>query len=121
MINDGDRKLGEKIAREMELFEEELLRNGITERTADRLNRIQQQLMRLENAALQQGEREERESTTNKNYFRNPILTKPEVFERREDEIEFLNRQALPLRRIYRDRVKLYFNKSDNVPLPDRL
>jgi len=121
MLNDGDRKLGEKIAREMEVFEEELLRNGITERTADRLNRIQQQLMRLENAALEQGERKERESTTNKTRFTNPILTRPEVFERTGDEIEFLNREALPLRRIYREKVKLYFNKSDNVPLPDGL
>jgi hypothetical protein len=119
MLNDGDRKLGEKISREMELFEEELLRNGITERTADRLNRIQQQLMRLENASLEQGERKERESSTNRETFTNPILTRPEVFERREEEVEFLNRQALPLQRIYREKVKKYFNKSDKVPLPD--
>ena len=120
MLNDGDRKLGEKIAREMELFEEELLRNGITERTADRLNRIQQQLMRLENAALEQGERKERESTTNQEVYTNPILTRPEVFKRKEDDVEFLNRQALPLQRVYREKVKQYFNKSDSLPLPDR-
>jgi hypothetical protein len=121
MLNDGDRKLGEKIAREMELFEEELLRNGITERTADRLNRIQQQLMRLENATLQQGEKKDRESTTNRKSYENPILGRPEVFERRTDEVEFLNRQALPLRRLYRERVKAYFNKSDSIPPPNGL
>ena len=113
LINEGDRKLAESIVREMELFEEELLRNGITERTAERLNRIQQQLMRLENAALEQGERKERESRTNTEIFANPILTRPEVFERKWDEIEFLNRQVLPLRRLYQDRVKRYFSKSD--------
>ncbi|MFZ9030647.1 MAG: DUF4175 family protein [Robiginitalea sp.] len=121
MINEGDRKLAESIAREMELFEEELLRNGITERTAERLNRIQQQLMRLENAALEQGEREERQSRTNTDVFDNPVLTRPEVFERKEDEIEFLNRQVLPLRRLYRERVKRYFSKSDRISLPNGL
>ncbi|MEJ2583574.1 MAG: hypothetical protein P8Z38_00570 [Robiginitalea sp.] len=119
LINEGDRKLGERISREMELFEEELLRNGITERTAERLNRIQQQLMQLENATLQQGERKERESRTNKDVFTNPIMTRPEGFKRSKDEIEFLNRQVLPLRGIYRKKVKLYFNQSDNIPLPD--
>ncbi len=117
MIREEDRTLGEKIAREMELFEEELLRNGITQRTADRLNRIQQQLMRLENASLQQGERKERESKTNERGFENPVLTKPEAFERRRDEIEFLNRQALPLRHLYREKVKTYFNSRDSIPL----
>jgi hypothetical protein len=121
LINEGDRKLGESIAREMELFEEELLRNGITERTAERLNRIQQQLMRLENATLEQGEQKERESKSNNDIFDNPIITRPEVFERKKDEIEFLNRQALPLRHLYRERVKQYFSKSDRISLPNGL
>ena len=121
LINEGDRKLGESIAREMELFEEELLRNGMTERTAERLNRIQQQLMRLENATLEQGEQKERESKSNNDIFDNPIITRPEVFERKKDEIEFLNRQALPLRHLYRERVKQYFSKSDRISLPNGL
>ena len=115
LMNEGDRKLAEQIAREMELFEEELLRSGITERTADRLNRIQQQLMRLENAALEQGEKRERESESTKRTFSNPILTRPEVFERNRRDIEFLNKEALPLRRIYRERVKEYFNRNDSI------
>ena len=121
MINESDRKLGERIAREMELFEEEILRNGITEKTADRLNRIQQQLMRLENAALEQGEEEERESRTNSELFTNPILTRPEVFEKKEQELEILNRQPLPLRRQYQERVRTYFGTNDTIPLPNGL
>ena len=121
MINESDRKLGERIAREMELFEEEILRNGITEKTADRLNRIQQQLMRLENAALEQGEEEKRESRTNSEAFTNPILTRPEVFEKKEQELEILNRQPLPLRRQYQERVRTYFGTNDTIPLPNGL
>jgi hypothetical protein len=119
MINDSDRSLGERIAREMEIFENELLQTGITEKTADRLNRIQQQLMRLENATLKQGLEEQRESSTRKNDFENPVLTPPEIFGRKQREIEFLNREALPLRRQYRDRVKKYFIGRDSVPLSD--
>ncbi len=119
MINDADRSLGERIAREMEIFENELLQTGITEKTADRLNRIQQQLMRLENATLKQGLEEQRESSTRKNDFENPVLTPPEIFGRKQREIEFLNREALPLRRQYRDRVKKYFIGRDSVPLSD--
>ncbi|MEJ2161889.1 MAG: hypothetical protein P8X60_00795 [Robiginitalea sp.] len=119
MINESDRKLGEQIAREMELFEEEILRNGITERTADRLNRIQQQLMRLENATLRQGERKERESQSNTQTFDNPILTKPEVFKKDRMDIEYLNRQPLPLRRLYQEKVRRYFRSNDTIPLPD--
>ena len=121
MIRDSDRKLGEQIAREMEMFEEEILRNGITQRTADRLNRIQQQLMRLENAALQQGERQERESKSNREVFNNPVITRPEAFEKDRDELEILNRQALPLRRIYQEKVRQYFGNNDSIPPSDRL
>ena len=120
MIDESDRKLGEQIAREMELFEEEILRNGVTERTADRLNRIQQQLMRLENAALKQGQRSERESKTNYDPFANPILTRPEIFKKERQESEILNRQPLPLRRLYQERVKSYFGANDTIPLPNR-
>ena len=66
MINDADRSLGERIAREMEMFENELLQTGITQKTADRLNRIQQQLMQLENAALKQGLEDRREGVPEK-------------------------------------------------------
>ncbi len=116
MISEADRELAKKIAREMELFEEELLRSGITERTTQRLNRIQQQLMQLENAALEQGEDQKRTSTSNQELFKNPVLTPPDVFQRSQREVEILNREALPLQQIYRDRVRMYFRQNDSVP-----
>ncbi len=119
MINDSDRKLGEQIAREMEQFENEILTNGITQKTAERLNRIRQQLMRLENATLKQGEDERRESNRTTKDFSSPVITAPEVFKQSEKETEYLNREALPLRRKYRNRVKQYFIGRDSVPLPN--
>ena len=72
------RDLGRKLTLQMEQFENELLENGITERTLNRMNQIQHQLMKLENAALRQGKKKERESKTNKEVYESPILTRPE-------------------------------------------
>lgn len=113
MIDNSDRELARRIAQEMEQFEDELLRNGVTTRTADRINRIQQQLMKLENASFQQGEKEERESQTNRKTYINPVTTRPEVFENEGENIEILNRQVLPLRRIYKNKIKAYFQDDD--------
>lgn len=113
MINEEDKNLTKKLLRQMEEFESQLLENGITEKTISRINQIQHQLLKLENAALQQGEKEERESKTNQESFRTPITTRPELLKEQNQEIEILNRQTLPLRQNYQSRVKLYF-KDDN-------
>ncbi|MDC6387838.1 hypothetical protein PP182_04055 [Maribacter sp. PR1] len=113
LINDGDRKLGEKLIRQMEDFQNELLENGITQRTITKANTIQYELLKLENAALKQGRKSERESNTNKQDFTNPITTKPSLLDNYRNEIEILNRQALPLRQNFQNRVKEYFKDND--------
>lgn len=113
MMNEGDRKLGEKLVKQMEDFERDLLENGITQRGLAKVNRIQHELMKLENATLKQGKESTRESTTNKSSFVNPITTKPSVLENYRNEVEILNRQALPLRQNYQNKVKEYFKGND--------
>ncbi len=113
MINNNDRKLGEKLLKQMEDFENDLLRNGITQRTIDKANMLEYELLKLENAALKQGKKEERESNLNKERFQNPILAKPVLPENYNNDIEILNRQALPLRRNFQNRVKEYFKSDD--------
>ncbi|WP_445386371.1 hypothetical protein ACT6NV_06125 [Robiginitalea sp. IMCC44478] len=113
MIIEADKDLAKKIAAEMEQFENELLRSGITNKTINRLNRIQQQLMKLENAAMEQGEENRRKSNTNKEAFTGPLTTPPEVFRKQLIDVELLNRQVLPLRRIYKRKVKEYFKDND--------
>ncbi|WP_262420228.1 DUF4175 family protein [Flagellimonas meishanensis] len=112
MINNDDRNLTKKLLRQMEDFENDLLENGITERTRSKSTAIQSQLLKLENAVLKQGEENERESNTNKSDFSNPITTKPELLKEQQNNIEILNRQALPLRQNYERKVKVYF-KND--------
>ncbi|WP_228236628.1 hypothetical protein [Allomuricauda sp. M10] len=112
MINKSDHDLTKKLLQQMEDFENDLLENGITNRTMSKANNIQHQLMKLENASLEQGEKKERESETNKNIFANPITTKPELLKDYQNDIEILNRQALPLRQNFEKKVKVYFNND---------
>jgi len=113
MMGKEDRDLGKKLLKQIEDFENDLLENGITQRTKDKVNNIQHQLMKLENAELKQGEKKEREAITNKNRFKNPITTKPEALDKYRNEIEILNRQALPLHQIFKNKVQRYFKTDD--------
>ena len=113
MIKAGDKGLALKLIKQMEDFQNDLLENGITQRTRDKMNLIEHQLLKLENAALKQGRKNERESETNTKQFQNPVLTRPDVLENYRNEIEILNRQALPLRQNYQQRVRSYFRQDD--------
>jgi len=115
MINESDRNLAKRLMKQMEDFENDLLENGITNRTRSKANNIQHQLMKLENASLEQGQKKERESKSNLKQYSNPITTKPELLERYQNDVEILNRQALPLRKNYERKVKVYFD-NDRVP-----
>ncbi|WP_190810401.1 hypothetical protein [Flagellimonas sp. S3867] len=112
MIDSADRNLAKKLIRQMENFENDLLENGITQRTQSKANIIQHQLLKLKNAALKQGKQKERKSNTNLDSFTNPIITKPDVLRKHSNDIEILNRQVLPLRQNYDKKVKVYF-KND--------
>ena len=97
----------------MEDFENELLENGITQQGLNKINTIQYELLKLENAAMKQGKKPDRESSTNTDRFNNPITTKPSQLENDRNEIEILNRQTLPLRQNFKDKVKEYFKNND--------
>ncbi len=112
MINQSDKNLAKKLLQQMEDFEEDLLENGITNRSVSKANNIQHQLIKLENASMEQGEKKERESETNENRFTNPITTRPDLLKEYQNDIEILNRQALPLRRNFEKKVKVYFNND---------
>ncbi|MEM8847908.1 MAG: hypothetical protein AAGD17_12470, partial [Bacteroidota bacterium] len=112
LINESDKNLAKKLIRQMEDFENDLIENGITQRTRSKANAIQHQLLKLENAALKQGQRKERESKSNLQEYTNPIITKPDQLREYQNDIEILSRQTLPLRRQYDKKVKEYF-KND--------
>jgi hypothetical protein len=77
------------------------------------MNFIEHQLLKLENASLKQGKKSERESESNTRTYNNPVMTMPGFLENYKNEIEILNRQALPLRQNYQERVRYYFKNDD--------
>ncbi len=113
MINSGDKRLAQKLIQQMEDFENDLLENGVTQRSKSKINNIQYEMLKLENASMKQGEKSERESNTNTNQFQNPITTKPSLLENYRNEIEILDRQSLPLRQNFQNKVKEYFKSND--------
>ncbi|WP_165749340.1 hypothetical protein [Cellulophaga sp. Z1A5H] len=113
MINSDDRRLGEKLIKQMNDFQNNLLEDGITRSSIDKATIIQYELLKLEGAAMKQGEKKERESDVNSKSFSNPILSQPEIFENYKNQNEILNRQALPLRQNYQHKIKEYFNTND--------
>ena len=113
MINNEDKELAMKLAKQMEDFENDLLQNGITERTLNKANRIEQQLLKLENATLEQGKKEERESESNRKRYSGPLMKRPGETETEKGDVELLQRQALPLQKKYREKVRIYFRKDD--------
>ncbi|WP_232622889.1 DUF4175 family protein [Pareuzebyella sediminis] len=113
MIKTSDRKLAEKLSKQMEDFENDLLENGLTQRSMNKMNNIQHELLKLENAAMEQGRKSERESSSNTKSFETPIRTRPEVLKNYRRETEILNRQALPLRQNFQNKVKAYFKNDD--------
>ena len=113
LLNDSDRNLGEKLLKQMTDFQNNLLERGITQSTIEKASIINYELLKLEGASMKQGRKQERESSSNKNNFNNPIVTKPSIFDNKNNEIEILNRQVLPLQQNYQNKIKEYFKNND--------
>ena len=108
-----DNKLGSEILKEMEQVEQELLEKGINEGTLARMVNLKHKLLKLEDATLKQGEEDRRESNTNNKDFEIEYQRRIERAKEYFNSTEILNRQVLPLRKNYKDKVKKYF-KDDN-------
>ena len=113
LINSDDRRLGEKLVQQMEDFQNDLLRNGVTQQTVNKMNNINREMLKLDNAAMKQGKTKERESNNSYDSFENPILTRPSILDNYRNDVEILNRQALPLQQNFQIRVKEYFKIDD--------
>ncbi len=116
ILKKEERELAQKLIEQMEDFENDLLENGITQRGKDKANHIQHELMKLENAVLRQGNKNERQSNTNNRKYNNPITTKPIMLENSKGDVDILNRQPLPLQPSYQEKVKNYFRENDPIP-----
>ncbi len=107
-------KLGQKLLKDMEDVEVDLINTGLTNQTLQKMMELQHQLLKLENATFMQGQDVIRKSVSNSKVFDNTdpkqIIKAKEYF----NTTEILNRQALPLQQVYKRKVKAYFKKDND-------
>jgi hypothetical protein len=70
--------------------------------------------LKLDKADFEQGQESKREARTNKNAYSNKLRLSPEDVKKYFNAIEILNREALPLRQEYKQKVRAYFNSKDD-------
>jgi len=102
------------LLKKMEQVERDILNKGFNAETLKRMNNIVHRLLQLEDALLEQEEEERRTSRTNLENYQNNA--KDQIIKAKEyfNTTEILNRQTLPLREIYKTKVKQYFEGVEN-------
>jgi hypothetical protein len=103
---------GQAALDQMKQLEKQLLNKGFKNETIQKASNIQQELLKLKTALQQQGEENKRESQTNKKQFYNQANALPKPLLEYLNSIEILNRQSLPLRSNFNEKVQNYFNKK---------
>ncbi|NRS87911.1 hypothetical protein HNQ02_000821 [Flavobacterium sp. 7E] len=97
---------------QMKQLEKQLLNKGFKNETLQKAVNIKQELLKLETAIKEQGEDNKRQSESNKKQFTNDSKPLPKALLDYLNSIEILNRQSLPLRSNFNQKVQEYFNKK---------
>ena len=104
---------GQAAARQMKEIEKQLLSKGFRNETMQKMQNLKQELLKLDKAMQQQGEENKRQSQTNKKEFNNAANQLPDALKEYLNSVEILNRQTLPLRPNFNQKVQIYFKKND--------
>ncbi|MBT8319726.1 MAG: hypothetical protein KJP01_06300, partial [Gramella sp.] len=111
MVQNG-LKSGNRAVEEMKRIEEQLLDKGFDPETLKRMEQLQYELLKFEKANKLQGTDDKRKSETNRTEFQNRLNDQIDRAKEYFNSTEILNRQTLPLRQIYKEKVKDYFGKG---------
>lgn len=98
------------VLEQMKQIEKQLLNKGFKNETLQRILNIKQELLKLNTALQQQGQENKRQSETSKKEFSNQSLPLPPALMDYLNSIEILNRQSLPLRSNFNQKVQEYFS-----------
>ncbi|HWS61035.1 MAG TPA: DUF4175 family protein [Flavobacterium sp.] len=110
LIKKGIGGSGQNALEQMKQIEKQLLNKGFKNETLQRILNVKQELLKLNTAIQQQGQENKRQSETNKKEFTNQSKPLPSSLLEYLNSIEILNRQSLPLRSNYNQKVQEYFN-----------
>lgn len=99
----------------MKEIEKQLLNKGFNNETLQKVLNLKYELLKLEKAIQQQGDDKKRQSETNKKEFNNHVNALPLKLQEYLNSIEILNRQSLPLRSNFNQKVQEYFKSNDKL------
>jgi len=103
---------GNSALEQMKQIEKQLLNKGFKNETLQRILNVKQELLKLNTAVQQQGQDNKRQSETNQKEFNNQSNALPPALLDYLKSIEILNRQSLPLRSNFNQKVNDYFNQK---------
>ena len=112
LSKEGLKGNGGNLLRQMEEVEQQLLDKGFNERTLEKMLNLQYELLKLDKADFEQGQESRRESTTNRKGYTNTARLSPEEVKKFFNTTEILNREALPLKPEYKEKVQDYFKEK---------
>ncbi len=114
LSREGLKGNGGNLLKKMEGIEQQLLDKGFNQNTLQQMLNLKYELLKLDKADLEQGQESRRESQTNKKDFQNNVRLTPEEIKKYFNTTEILNREALPLRQDYKNKVQEYFKESND-------
>ncbi len=103
---------GQSALEQMKQIEKQLLNKGFKNETLQRILNVKQELLKLNTAVQQQGQENKRQAETNKKDFSNQAKPLPSALLDYLNSIEILNRQSLPLRSNFNQKVQEYFSNK---------
>ena len=114
LSKEGIKGNGGNLLKKMEGIEQQLLDKGFNQNTLQQMLNLKYELLKLDKADLEQGQEERRESQTNRKDFQNNSPLSPDEIKKYFNTTEILNREALPLRQDYRNKVQEYFKENND-------
>nr|WP_294935114.1 DUF4175 family protein [uncultured Flavobacterium sp.] len=105
--------MGQNAAKQMKDIEKQLLNKGFKNETLQKMLALKHELLKLDKAIQQQGEENKRQSQTNTKAFNNQATQLPAALKEYLNSVEILNRQSLPLRPNFNQKVQTYFKNND--------
>lgn len=104
---------GQNALNQMKQIEKQLLNKGFNNEVIQKALNLKYELLKLEKAIQEQGEDKKRQSETNKKEYNNQTNALPARLQEYLNSIEILNRQSLPLRSNFNQKVQEYFKTND--------
>ncbi len=108
----GGSKSGEGVSKKMDQLLEDIIEHGFTDVNLNKMTTLTYELLKLQTAFKEQGEKEERESIENSLLFSKPVLDSIVLKKYFKTKDELLLRQSLPLQPDYKIKVINYFKTN---------